>query len=546
MKSKSVVGIVLLALLFSGCTSDVALAQLQTQYAVPTYVVVTATPIIGSDGEGEPADPDSATSTPDGEQTGADTSPVNIPLPIPTPTPVNPPELPEEPPGEPPEYEGVAVFKNEMPYHSCMPAIVTGHAFDLRVDAIANSGYSLEDCPIVEHIGPAGPEDVYFQRGQFIQVWWFNEDKEGMLVACTDELCIHQVAMCGERGRSQVWFYPDIYATEFVFLRQEGKLPDSVDICDSPDPAPSGYVHVPGGSKLGSHIIESGHIDQDMVIDSQVRSATIVVNEDRHYAFANAFLRARPDRIVLLRSTYFEDEINRQQFRTDPEKLAEEVFGWFLSNANKIDPDLRGRVFWQTSNELDAGNSGDWNYARERARWLNRYTLRCAELAEQRGFKIGGYAFGVGQPEIKLLESEYQAAFTRLAAGGHAIVTHDYYARTPQEGWQGNFPYGWGYFFGRYRTIIDLDIPGLRIIIGETGAEHIDKVPGSEPYRVMGLSSQQYVDQLKQVDQVLMMDNEVLFASVFAHGRMTDAWADYDIKGETAQLLYRYIDSTYR
>jgi hypothetical protein len=544
LKFKSVVGIILLALILSGCSSDAALAQLQTQYAVPTYVVVTATPIIGSSDESA-AGPDSATLTPVGGSTGASASPVGIPIPIPTPTPVNAPVSTEEPIGESPEYEGVAVFKNEMPYHRCMPAIVTGRAFDLRVEAIADGGYSLEDCPIVEHIGPDGPEEVYFKPGQFIQVWWFNEDKEDRLVACIDELCINQVAMCGDRGRPQVDFYPDIYATEFVYLREQGDLPDEEDICHYTEPT-SGYAHVPGGSRLGSHIIESGHIDQDMVIDSQVRSATIVVNEDGHFTFANAFLRARSDRIVLLRSTYFEDEINRQQFRTDPERLAEESWGRIQAEVNRIDPDLRSRIFWQTSNELDAGNSGDFGYARERARWLNRYTIRCAELAEQHGIKIGGYAFGVGQPEIRLLESEYRDAFSRLAAGGHAIVTHDYYARTPQEGWEGNFPYGWGYFFGRYRTIIDLNIPGLRIIIGETGAEHIDKVPGSEPYRLMGLSPQQYVDQLKQIDQVFMMDDEVLFASVFAHGRITDDWADYDIKGETAQLLYRYIDSTYR
>ncbi|MBN1120767.1 MAG: hypothetical protein JXJ17_06785 [Anaerolineae bacterium] len=539
MKSKAVVGIILLALILSGCSSDAALSQLQTQYAVPTYVVVTATPIIG--GSGESAGTDSGTPTPD----GADTSPGVIPIPIPSPTPISAPVSTEELPGEPPDYEGVAVFKNEMPYHSCMPAIVTGHAFDLRIEAIAAGGYSLEDCPIVEHIGPDGPEEVYFQPGQFIQVWWFNEDKEDRLIACIDELCIHQVAMCGDRGRPQVDFYPDIYATEYIYLREQNNLPDEEDICHYTE-AVAGYYHVPGGSRLGSHIIESGHIDQEMVINSQVRSATIVVNEDGHYAFANAFLRARSDRIVLLRSTYFENEINGQQFRTDPERLAEEVWGRIQAEVDHIDPDLRSRIFWQTSNELDAGNSGDWNYARERARWLNRYTIRCAELAEQHGIKIGGYAFGVGQPEIDLLESEYRAAFTRLAAGGHAIVTHDYYGRTPQDGWEGNFPYGWGYFFGRYRTIIDLDIPGLRIIIGETGAEHIDKIPGSDPYRTLGYSSQQYIDQLKQLDQALMMDDEVLFASVFAHGRITDDWAEYDIKGETARLLYQYIDSTYR
>jgi hypothetical protein len=541
LKFKTIAGIILLALL-SGCSSDTALAPLQTQYAVPTYIIVTATPIIGG---GENASGDQGTASYlSGVPTREAVATGIVPLPIPTPTPVGAPAPTIEPAGEPPEYEGVAEFTNEMPYQSCMPPIVTGRAFDLRIDAIATSGYLLEDCPIVEHIGPDGPEEVYFEPGQFIQVWWFNEDKEGRLVACIDELCIHQVAMCGDLGRSQVNFYPDIYATEFVYLREEGDLPQKEDICHYVETG-NGYVHIPGGSKLGSHIIESGHIDTEMVINSQVRSATIVVNEDRHYAFANAFLRARSDRIVLLRSTTFEEEINRQQFRTDPAKLCEDMWGRIQGEIERIDPDLRSRVFWQTSNELDAGNSGDFGYARERARWLNSYTLRCAELAEQRGFKIGGYAFGVGQPEIRLLESEYRAAFTRLAAGGHAIVTHDYYGRTPQDGWEGNFPYGWGYFFGRYRTIIDLNIPALRIIIGETGAEHIDKIPGSDPYRTLGYTSQQYVDQLKQIDQALMMDDEVLFASVFAHGRMTDTWAQYDIKGETAQVLYQYINSTY-
>jgi hypothetical protein len=498
-----------------------------------SYVYVTATPLLG-----DPEQPDSTSDS--------NTSPVSVPLPIPTPTPIDIPEPPDEPPGDPPEYAGVAVFKNEMPYQSCMPAIVTGSAFDLRVEAIAQSGYLLEDCPIVEHEGPDGPEEVYFQPEQFVQVWWFNEDKEGRLVACIDELCIHQVAMCGDRGRPQVKFYPDIYATEYIYLREQGKLPSKEDICHYEPPQPEGYVHVPGGSKLGSHIIEYSNMNQDLVINSQVRSATIIVNEDEDYVFANAFLRARPDRIVLLRSTYFEEGIKNHQFDDNPRKVCEDAWGGFMTQVERIDHDLLGRVYWQMSNELSVGHSGDMGYATQRARWITDYTIRCAELAEQNGLKIGGYAFGVGQPEISLLDSEYRRGFERLAAGGHAIVTHDYYGRIPQEGWQGNFPYGWGYFFGRYRTITNMNIPNLKIIIGETGAEHIDQIPNSHPYRYAGLSSQQYVDQLKQIDQVFMMDDEVLFASVFAHGLASSDWSNYDITGETARLLYQYIDSTYK
>ncbi|MBN1120766.1 MAG: hypothetical protein JXJ17_06780 [Anaerolineae bacterium] len=537
MKFKPVIGIFLLVLLLSGFAQDAAFARLQPQYTDP-ILTITATPTIDETDPDDSGEDDSSSNT--------DTAPGSVLFPIPTPTPVNAPVPTDEPPGDPPEYAGVVEFRNKMPYHSCMPAIVTGHAFDLRVEAIADGGYSLEDCPIVEHDGPDGPEEVYFQPGQFIQVWWFNEDKEGRVVACIDELCIHQVAMCGTQGRSQVRFYPDIYATEFIYLREQGDLPKKEDLCHYVEPAPvGGYVHVPGGSKLGSHIIKYSNLDQDLVIDSQVRSATIIVSDDSDYEFVNEFLQARSDRIVLLRSISFEEGVADRQF-DDPRDVCEDAWGSFMTQVEHIDPNLLHRVYWQMNNELDAGNASNLAYARERARWLTNFTIRCAELAEQHGVKIGGYAFGVGQPEISLLNSEYRRGFERLAAGGHAIVTHDYYGRVPQDGWQGNFPYGWGYFFGRYRTITDLNIPGLRIIIGETGAEHIDKIPGSDPYRVMGLSSQQYVDQLKQIDRALMMDDEVLFASVFAHGRITDDWYNYDISGETARLLYQYIDSTYR
>ena len=255
-------------------------------------------------------------------------------------------------------------------------------------------------------------------------------------------------------------------------------------------------------SKLTIHTGFGGPLSMAFIAEAKPRVVKILDS----FSGAREIKAVSPQTTVIGRAF-----LARQPMDGDPIQRANE---WWNLNANLIlqNPDVD---YWEGYNEpvIQTNELMDW-YAQFEAE-------RVRILAGQ-GKKAVIANFSVGNPDLPLWPAFYPAIDAALTHGG-ILGLHEY--GTPMQQ-HFDFNTGEGWFAGRYRKLYrQFLIPEGKVIplvITECGVDVVPPVGWKNHF-----TEAEYLDQLKWYDSVLLEDDYVLGATIFA--LEIPGWGNFDI-----------------
>jgi len=162
---------------------------------------------------------------------------------------------------------------------------------------------------------------------------------------------------------------------------------------------------------------------------------------------------------------------------------------------------------------------------REKIRELSDFDMTLIELGDVDGFRmgVGQFSVGVPEPEDWLL---YEPP-AHLLGGRHVLTLHEYWATEEDI----NNPY----HIGRWARAPKI-VRQVPKIISETGRDHLEDLkphgrnPGAPGWLCSGISIQQYIAEIRQVDAIYGVEPTVLGAALFSGGALSSKWLMYDIE----------------
>lgn len=211
----------------------------------------------------------------------------------------------------------------------------------------------------------------------------------------------------------------------------------------------------------------------------------------------------------------------------DPEARAEE---WFSQNSGTISayPDVD---CWEGYNEPPAQNPDQMD-------WLGRFERRRVELLADMDSQACIGNFSVGNPITPEEDggqtwSAFAPALEAVRDYGGYLALHEYSA--PDMDCQFNYQEGEGWLTGRYRKVYDYLIPNgldVPLIITETGMTALlcysCGCSGNQDvgWRSLGISPEDFTNELRWYDSLLEEDNFVTGATIFISGHPN--WTSFD------------------
>ena len=166
---------------------------------------------------------------------------------------------------------------------------------------------------------------------------------------------------------------------------------------------------------------------------------------------------------------------------------------------------LAGRgILWEGINEPGIGDDGT-EANRKRAKALNDWYVRFAELMHNRGEKVAGFSWSTGNPTDRQLQWIIPLV-TGAAAAVDAHAFHEYAkprSGTPFSDW------------GRYR-LFERALPAHArkpVVITEAGVDDIGDA-GTSGWAAQ-MTAGQYLELLARYDQAISADNYVLGATIY-------------------------------
>jgi len=183
---------------------------------------------------------------------------------------------------------------------------------------------------------------------------------------------------------------------------------------------------------------------------------------------------------------------------------ADAFFGLIQNSVNK----LRGRgIFWEGVNEPVPDNVDD-------AKALNKWIVRFAEIMHSQGELVAGFSWSTGNPT----DAKWDMIVPYMAEAAAAVDLHsfhEYYS-----------PWALTSEWGRYRKFEQAMPPYARkpVIITECGFDATGQPNGGYLGK---LTDAEYLDILKQYDQVLLQDPYLLGSTIFQWG--DGSWPSFDI-----------------
>jgi hypothetical protein len=193
---------------------------------------------------------------------------------------------------------------------------------------------------------------------------------------------------------------------------------------------------------------------------------------------------------------------------------------FYFKIKNSIDK-LRGRgILWEGLNEPVTSSIDD-------AKALNAWYVRFAQIMHSEGERVAGFSWSTGNPTPAQWDSVVPYVVDAAAAVDvHAF--HEYYnPRAPGADW------------GQYRKFERAMPPEARkpVVITECGYDDSGQPSGGYQGKI---SNDQYIQILKQYDQVLLQDPYVLGATIYQWG--DGAWPSFDL-GPIINQLSDYVVS---
>jgi hypothetical protein len=283
------------------------------------------------------------------------------------------------------------------------------------------------------------------------------------------------------------------------------------------------YPVVESGSKLGVHSIrpnEIGQFTQNAVAGSTTFPVVKAVDD---LGWLAGIREMSPNSIIVARLTSRWEGCPRvEQPSTDLDELANNLLDVILHKLDQ-DPGLREVVdYWEICNEPDP--PGTEGYRR-----LSLLMIRCIELAEAQGLKLGIFALCAGTPEWNEMEAMVSTGvFGRAREGEHILTLHEgVFDDDPIDKWWGDLipgapeVEGAGALCFRYRYLYHLlrqqgqILPLIMSEIGLGGGYESDQ------------TAQEVVQRVRWYDERAREDYWVLGFCPFTLGPM-GGWADQD------------------
>jgi hypothetical protein len=245
-------------------------------------------------------------------------------------------------------------------------------------------------------------------------------------------------------------------------------------------------------SKLSIHL--SGYPDKAFDVLERIQPSIVkVFNQPSEMSIDE--LRRRCGAIIIYR------EFVDLDFRTS----ADVFYSRIENSLNK----LRGRgIIWEGLNEPVVNSVDD-------AKAINAWFVRFAQIMHSEGELVAGFSWSTGNP---MPDKLYQVApyLVEAAAATDVHAFHEYYTRWVK-----------GQDWGRYRDF-EQAMPAYArkpVIITEAGLDETGQWDGGYLGRI---SVDEYIDILKQYDQVLLQDPYVLGATIFQWGD-DSGWRSFDL-----------------
>lgn len=248
--------------------------------------------------------------------------------------------------------------------------------------------------------------------------------------------------------------------------------------------------------KLGLHIL-SGYA-------GNLGKPRIVKLVDASAAYIQQVRREVGDACVLVVRWY-----EREQPLDDPARRARE---WYERWRHQM---VDAEALYEGYNEVpDTQASAFFAFEHERLLLMHRAGLRCA---------VGSWSVGV--PDLPVWRT-YSPLIT-LMRTTDAIALHEYWS----DGYDLNNPW----HVGRWRLVPELD--NTKIVVTECGRDKVEGRGYSGWHLDPHLTAGAYLDELRAYGALLDAEPNVLGATVFTAGQITDAqWQPFEVNSIAAQI----------
>ena len=242
--------------------------------------------------------------------------------------------------------------------------------------------------------------------------------------------------------------------------------------------------------------------------------------------------------IIILRNWSISER--HDELAADPEKLGKWHADWWANELNEIEKKINGKLPRHLIAVEGINEPHEWSYGTEK---IARYVKAFAEQAVRHNLIIVTPCFGVGWPGNDGIDGkpphwhELEPMRIPLTQFGGLLATHEYLAAF-KDGNGLHTDYGWGWWIGRYRSSYDASPSWQHLfrVITETGVDNGVIGRPKQGWHNAGLSEDEYMAILKNLDEFYRADPFVLGANIFTRDGAEEndghqTWFGFDIRG---------------
>jgi hypothetical protein len=295
-------------------------------------------------------------------------------------------------------------------------------------------------------------------------------------------------------------------------------------------------------SKLGFH--NNGHPPAGM-LDKLMACQPVAVKTTNDIARVNEWAEALPNTMILFRITTHDTQYMRDiqsvagsglSIENQYHIVQELAYSWLELHPLHAVPK---RVYWEGQNEPDTSSP-------DVLALYGVFESTRARMLHDRGHRACVGNFSVGTP--KLADWQYLTPiFKACDEVGAVLGLHEYggcgidygFDETTQEGW----------FFGRFNKVYTQWIkdryPNVKIVLTELGISDTVGDLTTRGYLTCGQSEQWAIDQYIKADTIMQSNPAVIGSCIFNWGDLVGGWKSFEIEGNVADGLCRYVGSTF-
>lgn len=223
-----------------------------------------------------------------------------------------------------------------------------------------------------------------------------------------------------------------------------------------------------------------------------------------------------PEMVVVARR-YGKEDDNRHRVETDGA-------AWVRSMRDWLAGDRRPALYWDNEPTYNGLPDSEDEYEQlQDDKLLIKRTLEVYKAAREEGYTVVGPNWSVGWP---LQPAAFTEIYEAAVQYGHLVGLHIYGGRSLVD----QTTVDW--FVSKADEIAGLR-PGVSIGVTEFGLDVIAQIPGSGPYKRIGVSGRDYaLGHIGIWENDLRYRPYIKWATTFCFGTLNTRWTDYDVRGD--------------